>query len=133
MNTNTLVARGLLWVYGPIIAFVFVSWLVSTWLTESVLQVENPDFTKVLVLFGSIIIGWIWWSYRIVKWKYWAFSHVQPDESKKLYNRAIAVGLIWPTGSRFNKTEIWTQKDKEKWNALKPEIHHLFSVDTENI
>lgn len=133
MNTNTLVARGLLWVYGPIIAFVFVSWLVSTWLTESVLQVENPDFTKVLVLFGSIIIGWIWWSYRIVKWKYWAFSQVQPDESKKLYNRAVAVGLIWPTGSRFNKTEIWTKKDKEKWNALKPEIHHLFSIDTENI
>ena len=64
-----------------------------------------------------------------MKWKYWAFSKLTVEESHELYLKAIAAGLIWPVGSVFNKTEIWTKADKDKWAKLKPEIREIFESE----
>ena len=48
------------------------------------------------------------------------------DESYELYSKAIGVGLIWPTGSVFNKTEIWTKDDLNKWMKINPQIREIF-------
>jgi hypothetical protein len=126
MNLSPLINKGLLRVYGPLVSFVVASGFIANWVATNILDSDIVDFIVMITVLISICIGWTWWSYKIVKWKIWAFSQVEPVNSYELYERAIGVGLIWPTGSIFNKTEIWTKKDKENWKKLKPEIQEIF-------
>lgn len=128
MTLNKLINHGLLIIYGPIVSFVVLCGLVSNWFTENILKVDKPDIIITIAVIAAVMIGWIWWSFKIVKWKYWAFSQIRIEDRYKLYQKAIEVGLIWHTGSIFNRTEIWTKKDKENWKNLKPEIQKLFEI-----
>ena len=115
MNLSKLINKGLITVYGPLVIFVILSSLITYWITKNILELEKADIITTAFLFVFIFIGWIWWSYKIVKWKYFAFSKLTIEESYELHIKAIESGLIWPTGSIFNKTEIWTKEDKDKW------------------
>jgi hypothetical protein len=75
-----------------------------------------------ITVFIAVVIGWFWWSFKIVKWKCFAFSKLTINESYQLYSKAIAAGLIWPAGSMFNKTEIWTESDKNNWLKIDSKI-----------
>lgn len=129
MKQRQLINKGLLTVYGPLVSFVVFSGFIAKWIATDILKSDFVDIIIAITILISICIGWIWWSYKIVKWKIWAFSQVEPVNSYKLYENAIGVGLIWPTGSIFNKTEIWSEKDKENWKKLKPEIQAIFEND----
>lgn len=83
-------------------------------------------------IFAGIIFAWLWWSYSIVKWKCNAFSKVNGNDIYILYHKAISAGLIWSTGSFFNKTEIWTKKDRKFWSTLAPETQVLFDDELFN-
>ena len=57
------------------------------------------------VLFiSSFIIPWVWWSFKVTKWKIWAFTNVA--DVRTLEKKAITQQLIWPHGNWFEKTEI---------------------------
>ena len=129
MKLSQLINKGLLTVYGPLVSFVVACGFIANWFATNILESDIVDFIVMITILISICIGWIWWSYKIVKWKFWAFSQVETENGHKLYEKAIGVGLIWPTGSIFNKTEIWTEKDKENWKKLKPEIQAIFEND----
>lgn len=129
MDLNKLINRGLLTVYGPLALFIMVCILIANFIASNVLQSERGNFIAIMIIVAGFCIGWIWWSYKIVKWKYWAFSQTGLRKSYELYDKAIGVGLIWPTGSIFNKAEIWTKKDKENWEQLSPEIRAIFEVN----
>jgi uncharacterized membrane protein len=126
MNLTTLINKGLLTVYSPLFSFVIACTLIANWVATTILVSDIADFIVVVTFLASIGIGWIWWSYRIVKWKIWAFSQVDIEDSYSLYERAIGFGLIWPTGNFFNRTEIWTKEDKENWKQLDTEIQEIF-------
>lgn len=64
----------------------------------------------------GFILAWGMWSYLIVKWKLWAFSNVK--NVHELRRKAIENKLIWPDGSIFNKTEIWSSSDRDKWRRI---------------
>lgn len=64
----------------------------------------------------SFVFAWIYWSFMITKWRLWAFDNVR--NVHELKKRAIHEKLIWPDDSFFEKTEIRSMADKEKWNAL---------------
>lgn len=129
MKTNQLINKGLLTVYGPLVFFVIACGLIAKWFATNIIESDIADFIVMITVLISMVIGWIWWSYKIVKWKNWAFSQIGIEDSFELYEKAIGVGLIWPTGSIFNKTEIWTEKEKEKWSKLNPEIRTLFATN----
>lgn len=129
MNLNKLINKGLITVYGPLVSFVIICGFTANWFGSNILQLKKTDFIVAIAIFGAICIGWIWWSYKIVKWKYSAFSKLTTEESYQLYIKAIESGLIWKTGSVFNKTEIWTKKDKSKWQKINPEIQKIFKVE----
>jgi hypothetical protein len=131
MNLTKLINKGLISVYGPLLIFVVFSTLITYWITKNVFKLEIADIITTIFLFFYISIGWIWWSYKIVKWKYFAFSKLTIDESYELYSKAIGVGLIWPTGSIFNKTEIWTETDKNNWLKINSEIREIFELENE--
>jgi|SRR5690554_1082393 len=126
MKLSKLINKGLITVYGPLISFVIICGFVANWTAKNKFKIDEPSIIVALTVFFAIIVGWTWWSYRIVKWKYWAFSQIDTANSIKLYTRAIEVGLIWPKGSVFNKTEIWTNEDKRKWKSINPEIQAIF-------
>lgn len=126
MKIQSLINKGLITVYGPLVSFVIVCGFLGYWYATNILKSDIVDFIVMIVAIIATCIGWIWWSYKIVKWKYWAFSKLTVEESYELYSKAIEAGLIWRTGSKFNKTEIWTKEDKRNWAKLKPEIRKIF-------
>lgn len=127
MKLDSLINQGLWFVYGPAILFVVASGLTANYFIPYVLAAEIVDFTVVVIVFFSICIAWLWWSYRIVKWKIFACSQIAIEDRYQLYEKAIEVGLIWPSTSMFTKTELWTKKDKENWKKkVRPEIRALF-------
>tara|TARA_R110002073_G_scaffold128999_5_gene275224 strand:+ start:20055 stop:20450 length:396 start_codon:yes stop_codon:yes gene_type:complete len=129
MNLTKLIIKGLIIVYGPLVSFVIICGFIANWFAMNILKSEKVDFIVMITVFIAVFIGWFWWSYKIVKWKYFAFSKLTLNESHKLYSKAIGAGLIWPTGSFFNKTEIWTKKDKNNWLKIDPEIRKIFETD----
>lgn len=126
MNLNKLIKKGMLTVYLPILLFVVTCGYIANWYAKNILYSEMADFIVIATLIIAICIGWIWWSFKIVKWKYWAFSQLNKEESYVLYEKAIKIGLLWPKGNIFNKTEIWLKKDKKKWLTINQEIRELF-------
>lgn len=47
---------------------------------------------------------WLWWSYFVPEWRYWAHSRgADPDELQYL---ALQSKLTWAKGSFFERTEI---------------------------
>jgi hypothetical protein len=61
-------------------------------------------------------LAWLWWSIMITKWRLWAFENVR--NVHELKKRAVQEKLIWGDNSIFEKTEIRSATDKEKWNAI---------------
>lgn len=61
-------------------------------------------------------LGWLAWSILITRWKVWAFENVR--NVHELKKRAVQEKLLWPDGSYFEKTEIWTSNDRERWNSI---------------
>ncbi len=129
MTLTKLINNGLLTIYGPLVSFVVICGLIANWVAKNILNYEESDFIVAMTVLFAVMVGWLWWSYKIVKWKYWAFSQVEIENSYNLYEKAIEIGLIWPTGSVFNKTEIWTKKDKENWEGISPEIRRIFEIN----
>lgn len=129
MNLTKLISRGLITVYAPLVTFVLFCGFITNWYAENVLISEKVDFIVMISVIIAICIGWVWWSYKIVKWKCFAFSKLSVEESYKLYSKAIGIGLIWPAGSVFNKTEIWTKQDERNWKKINPEIRKIFEAE----
>ena len=129
MNLTKLITKGIITVYGPLVSFVIICGIIANWFAINILQSEKVDFIIMVTVFIAVFIGWFWWSYKIVKWKCFAFSKLTLNESLELYSKAISAGLIWPKGSLFNKTEIWTEKDKIIWQGIDSDIREIFEVE----
>jgi hypothetical protein len=56
----------------------------------------------------GFVLGWTWWSYAIPRWRRWALNRGAPAD--RLQKWAVVVGLTWPKGWIFEKTE--TRLDK---------------------
>lgn len=64
----------------------------------------------------TFIAAWIWWSFRITKWRIWAFENCR--NVHELKRRAINEKLIWPDGNRFERTEIRSLEQKNRLNLI---------------
>lgn len=74
-------------------------------------------------------LAWLWWSIMITKWRLWAFENVR--NVHELKKRAVQEKLIWSDNSIFEKTEIRSATDKEKWTLLQDKFRQedLFQDD----
>ncbi|MGY3213218.1 hypothetical protein [Mucilaginibacter sp. HD30] len=64
----------------------------------------------------AIGLAWLYWSISITHWRLWAFENVR--NVHELKERAIRKKLIWPDGNFFEKTEIRTKNQRQKWQEL---------------
>ena len=70
-----------------------------------------PKWGIAVSFFLGFSLAWLIWSFTITKWRIWAFSNVR--NVHELKKKAIQEKLIWNDGSKFEKTEIKTSKDKK--------------------
>lgn len=75
------------------------------------------------LLISAFVVPWLWWSYQVVKWKIWAFANV--SDVRTLEKRAIAMQLIWPHGSWFEKTEFKSKEQK----AVIDYLYHKMEIN----
>lgn len=71
-----------------------------------------PIWGYFIGLILGFVLSWLWWSFKIAKWRVWAFENVR--NVHELKKRAIQERLIWPDGHFFEKTEIWSAADRER-------------------
>jgi hypothetical protein len=64
----------------------------------------------------AILLSWLYWSLTITKWKLWAFENVR--NVHELKKRAIREKLISADDSFWMMTEIRSNADSERWDAL---------------
>jgi len=72
-------------------------------------------------LFG-ICLAWLFWSFLITKWRIWAFSQVPEDKLIRLKELAIDNALIWQDNNVFEKTELRSQEEAKKIDAITQKI-----------
>ena len=58
--------------------------------------------------FGGPILGWIWWSLSVPRWREWAQKKGVDEERTQAL--AVRAGLVWPKGHYFEKTEFRRRK-----------------------
>jgi hypothetical protein len=59
-------------------------------------------------VFGGPILGWIWWSFSVPRWREWAKEKgVNEEQTQAL---AVRAGLVWPKGHFFEKSEFRPRK-----------------------
>ena len=73
---------------------------------------RSLNWVGLIVFLSGLILAWLWWSLAVPRWRLWAYERV--ENIPHLKERAIAVGLIWPDGHFFARTEV-----KSKAHALR--------------
>jgi len=97
----------------PAILFFFIPIGVSIFFT---VQYKVSPWVIAAGVVAGILLAWLYWGVMITRWRLWAFENVR--NVHELKKRAIKEKLIWPDGSIWQKTEIRSAADKEKWSAL---------------
>jgi hypothetical protein len=96
-----------------------------------------PGWYIVVGIVCGFVLGWLYWSFAITKWRLWAFDNVR--NVHELKKRAIKEKLIWSDGSYFERTEIRTVDQKQRLISLqdkfnKPDIFNEdYSIPVETI
>jgi hypothetical protein len=126
VTVDKAISRGLLTVNGPVLLT-----LIGCPILALIFSKNNviPDWgIGIAVLIGTIL-AWLIWSFRITKWRIWAFENVR--NVHELRQKAIEFKLIWPEGSIFEKTEIRSNEVKEKLKTIKKkfELEDVYEED----
>lgn len=122
MSVWTAIAVGTLWVNIPIVPIMMIPNAIYVFIkTEALTNMARPmSHGELFVLLALIGVGfcmsWLWWSINVPKWRLWASQRVNNIELLKA--RSVAVGLTWPDGHIFERTEIRsklhrTQEEKD--------------------
>jgi|SRR6185312_16245148 hypothetical protein len=77
-----------------------------------VYEFKLPNWIYIILIPSAVLVPWVYWSFKITKWRIWAFENV--EDVHDLKQRAITAKLIWPDGNIFEKTEIRTAEDKRR-------------------
>ncbi len=117
MNPEILVTEALLkgkrTVHYPAVAILLLSAILSIILS---FQKSISIWLPLVCLLLAFIIPFIYWLVMITKWRLWAFESVR--NVHELKRRAISEGLIGADGSIYEKLEIRSKNEKEKWSDI---------------
>ena len=125
---------GQIYINGIVILLMIFVWVVSVFVSNRVVP-ENYSTGVILIgiVFG-FIVGWLYWSLAIPKWRIWAFKNTNKNNWLELKRRAINEKLIWSNDSIFNKTEIRSNADKTEIAIIEKEIlTHDFDDTLDNV
>jgi hypothetical protein len=124
------VTIGNLWINVPVFAIIFGSWIGAGYFAFAIMPtsrvlLNQVQWTLAVVtcFLAPVAVAWLWWSIMVPKWRIWALERV--DDWPTLESEARRAGLIWnerdPWARNFARTEIWSQKDRERESKLRRE------------
>lgn len=124
VTVNEAIARGHRMINVPVMGIMFGT--LGLCLYTGIQKILPIWITPIgfLLAFG---LAWLYWSIMITQWRLWAFEQVR--NVHELKKRAVMEKLIWPDNSVFEKTEIRSTIDKERWSMLQ----HKFEKEDEFI
>ena len=109
ITVNQAISKGQKWVNYP----VFGIMLLGFGLTMYLMTIVKNVWIFPIGFVSTIALMWLWWSLVITKWRIWAFGNCR--NVHELKRKAIEQKLIWDDNSWFNKTEIWSNEQRQKW------------------
>ncbi len=110
----------------PVAIIISIFALGSIILAPKILSKDYTDLGMIVGMMLGIISAWIWWSFRIVKWRIWAFQNTKREDWRELRTIAIKEQLIWPPNCFFEKTEFRTTEQNQIINYINEYIdNHL--------
>lgn len=105
MTTNKAIRRGQLLINVPVLIIILGTPGLCLYLVS--LEILESQYVLLGFLVG-FLFAWLYWSFAITQWRIWALSKTEDPFELRL--QAENVGLIWPEGSFFEKTEIRTSR-----------------------
>jgi hypothetical protein len=111
---------GTIWVNGTVILGFALPLLAIGVLGElGILDRLSGEAGLVLVfslLLGMFPMGWLGWSFQVSRWRRWAYQRV--EDIAALKSAAVAAGIIWPDGHKFESTEFRSEELKRELERL---------------
>ena len=95
---------GLLIVNGPVLILLCAPLVAFGYAVDHGLVPRSLNWIGLFAFLGGFVAAWLWWSLSVPKWRLWAYERV--SDISKLKEWAVAVGLTWPEGHIFSRTEI---------------------------
>lgn len=111
---SQVLRQGQIIVNGPVAIIMILVPILSYLLTPQ--EYAGMGFFIGFVL--GFALAWAWWSYKIVKWRIWAFENTKKSDWGKLKQEAISQQLIWDDGIIFEKTEFRSESEKNKLKRI---------------
>ncbi len=66
----------------------------------------------------TLIITWLFWSFKITKWRIFAYDQLEESDLDEFHYKAVKAKLLWPQGSVFEKTEIRNHSEKVRIDSI---------------
>jgi hypothetical protein len=118
VSVSQAIRRGLLVVNGPVFALLVGPLALFAALVEWRFISKQFNWVGLPVFLASFILAWLWWSFSVPRWRLWAFERV--EDIATLKHRAVAVGLTWPDGHAFERTEFKPSAHAARERQLDP-------------
>lgn len=112
LTVNKAIKKGHQMVNYPIFAIMIIGFGITFYL----LTIKTNGLFTGMIGISTFATMWLWWSIQITRWKILAFSNVR--NVHELKRKAIEQQLIWNDDSWFNKTEIWSSEQIDKWQEI---------------
>lgn len=108
ISVGRAILVGLLAVNAPVFSLMIGPiWLFAQLVEHGAIS-RAYSWMSPFVFAGGFAVAWLWWSLSVPRWRVWSYERV--TDVAALKTRAIEVGLTWPDGHVFARTEI---KSKE--------------------
>ena len=127
-SIKEVLTKGQLWVNLPAVIIMFGTPLVVFFITSLFFSKNYSLFLAFVGLLFGGVLGGVWWSFLITKWRIWAFKSTQKKDWKELKRKAIEELLIWHDGAFFERTEIRSKKQQKIIKSIDAEIENLPAI-----
>src|SRR5918999_5774703 len=104
MSVAKVIWVGLLVVNGPVLLLLCGPLAAFAYAVDHGVIPRSLNWVGLPVFVGGFVAAWLWWSLSVPKWRLWAYERVA--DIPKLKEWAVDVGLTWPDGHIFTRTEI---------------------------
>lgn len=109
----------------PVTAILVIIPIASIFVLPTFLPDKYAGLSYLIAFIVCFVLAWLYWSYKIVKWRIWAFENTRESDWITLRQKAVEQQLIWSKGSIFEKTEIRSKKEREQIENIDNRIQEL--------